>query len=430
MSNPLVFHLRQLLKLLNGLPFCDSCIPCQTLMSLAAAFVLLNISSVVYAQNPAPTPQASPSPTPATAPVSPLSAGLNSLTGVLLPGDRTPPPAHGWVVTGSVDGRFRNATTGTSHTIYLNDVELDIGHPIYAMNRFQGNIYAQVIDENVPDASGGQGPTRDVALGQAYVSYHLPIQTDTGSSVYLEVGQFPLPVGLLPVYDTHDSILQTLAPLGIGERNDFGIEVFGRFNGIIDYRVALTSGQGADHISFNPNKVLSFRLARLFSTPYGIVTFGGSLLSGKLPVSEVDPATGFAPVLTPSGRVTPEFGFVNKTRIAGDVTWVYRSFTARVEAMTGSDNQTTVGGFFAMGEYEFVPGISATISRTYWDYGIQDSTSGDTGYGLQFTPMANLQLSALYEDRRDVPYFLTPTTGSEPTTHLRHIFTVQALVRF
>ncbi len=341
-----------------------------------------------------------------------------------------PNPAHGWIVDGNLDIRYREASSGRTEAVYLNEAELDVGHPIYTHNQYLGNVFAQLIGENTPDASGAHGRYNEFALGEAYLTYHLPFQTQTGSSAYLQVGQFVLHVGLLPVYDTHLQILQPLAAYGVGERNDFGVELVGRFNGIIDYRFALTSGTGVDHVYINPTRVVSFRLGRLFATPYGVVNFGGSLLSGRLPVTEVDPITGFAPILPPSGKISATFGYVTKTRVAGDATYNYRGLTARGEVMTGADDNTTVNGYFLEGEYRFAPGLSALVSRSYWNYGHDDSTSSDDAAGIDLAYGNNLVIRALYEERRDVPYLLQGQTGPLAPTHLRHIFTVQSLLRF
>jgi hypothetical protein len=338
-----------------------------------------------------------------------------------------PPPAHGWIFDGDIDCRYRTASSGSTRELYVNDGELDIGHPIFLKNQLQGNLFAQVIDEKVPDETGGNHNFDDVAVGEAYANYHLPIQTETGSEAYLEVGQFPLPVGLLPNYDTHLHILQTLAPLGIGERIDSGLQVQGRFNGIIDYRFAATTGTGADHVDLNVTRVAAFRLGRFFATPYGVFNVGGSLLSGRLPVTEVDPLTGFPPVIPPSGRITPAYGFVQKSRIVADGTWTNRALTLRGEAMTGSDASTNVGGYFGMGEYRFAPGLAVQAARTYWNYGKGNSTSGDNAAGLEAEYTSNLVIRCLYEEQRDVP---ASAQSSGPTTPVRHVFTVQTVVRF
>ncbi len=348
-----------------------------------------------------------------------------------LPRSRRPLPAHGWLIDGNADTRYRNASSGRTGSTYLNDGELDLGHALYWKNQYEGNFYSELITENTPDRSGGRGRYNDLAFGETYIDYRLPFQTQTGSTAYVRIGQFDLPVGLLPVYDTHLQVLQTLAPLGIGERVDWGAEVLGRFNGVIDYRFAATAGTGADHIYGDPNRVISFRLARLFATRNGVVNFGASLLSGRLPVTEVDPGTGFAPILPPSGKIAAPYGYINKSRLVGDATWNYRAVTARGEAMSGSDGNADVNGYFTEGEYRFAPGLSAVLARTYWYYGKKSSTSTDNAIGLDVAYGNNLAVRFLYEADRDIPYLtVSDDTDTLVSTHLRHIFTVQTLVRF
>ncbi len=315
------------------------------------------------------------------------------------PGPACRCPAHGWLIDGNADTRYRNASSGRTDSTYLNDGELDMGHALYWKNQYEGNFYSELITENTPDRSGGRGRYNDLAFGETYVDYRLPFQTQTGSTAYVRIGQFDLPVGLLPVYDTHLQVLQTLAPLGIGERVDWGAEVLGRFNGVIDYRFAATAGTGADHIYGDPNRVISFRLARLFATRNGVVNFGASLLSGRLPVTEVDPGTGFAPILPPSGKIAAPYGYINKSRLVGDATWNYRAVTARGEAMSGSDGNADVNGYFTEGEYRFAPGLSAVLARTYWYYGKKSSTSTDNAIGLDVAYGNNLAVRFLYEAR-------------------------------
>ncbi|HEX5322152.1 MAG TPA: hypothetical protein VFW40_00095 [Capsulimonadaceae bacterium] len=341
------------------------------------------------------------------------------------------PRDTGWLINGVLDTRYRNATTGTHHITYLNAAEIDLQHPITYKNTREGTFFFQLIGENPPDhISGKQG---DVQIGEAYVTYRLPILTQTDSTAYLKVGQFTLPFGLMAVYDTHLQIMQTLYPEAIGERMDEGIGVEGRFYGVLDYRFAVTAGVGPNHVQIDPNRVVTFRLGRLFATPYGTFNFGGSLLSGRLPVAAVDPMTGFAPTLPASGRIMATDGFESKTRIAGDATWTYQSVTARGEAMTGADdsNSTRVLGYFVEGEYRFAPGLTAVIARKYWDYGVNNSNSGDNAIGLNVTFGKNLVVRTLYEEQRDVPINPTPTSQQPiAPTHLRHVFTVQLLARF
>lgn len=337
------------------------------------------------------------------------------------------PRETGWVIDGAVDARYRNSSTGDHHEGYINAAELDLQHALTYKKTREGTFFLQVIGENPPDQIAGNHG--DVQVGEAYVTYRLPIMTETDSTAYLKVGQFILPFGLLPVYDTHLQILQSLYPEAIGERIDEGVGVEGRFYGVLDYRFAITAGVGPNHLLIDPNRVVTFRLGRLFATPYGTFSFGGSLLDGQLPVTEVNPETGFAPALAPSGRILAPYGYVSKTRIAGDGQWNYRAVTVRGEAMTGADDNTRVLGYFAEGDYRFAPGLTMVLARTYWNYGVADSTSGDNAIGLNITYGSNLAVRTLYEDQRNVPE-VAPLNETLATTHLRHLFTVQVLFRF
>ena len=334
------------------------------------------------------------------------------------------------IIDGALDTRYRTANTGRKYQISVQNVELDLQDPLLVKNQQQGLLFLQVIGENPADVNGN-GQSGDVRIGEAYLTYRLPILTQTDSSAYLKVGQFILPVGLLPVYDTHLQPIQSLYPSAIGERTDWGVGVEGRFYGLLDYKFAVTAGVGPDHAYIDPNRVVTFRLGRLFPTPYGTFNLGGSLLSGRLPVTEVDPLTGFAPVLPPSGRVRAVYGYEEKTRIVGDGQYTYRGVSARGEIMTGADQTHRILGYFIEGEYQFAPGLSVVGARSYFDYGIGGSTSGDNSVGLNLSYGDHFVIRTLYDETRDVPNSnipspLTPTVNG----HLRHIFTVQVLLRF
>lgn len=75
-----------------------------------------------------------------------------------------------------MDARYRQASSGTRNSTYLNSVELDLQHPITIDNQQQGNVYAQVIAENTLDIRP-TGAESDVRLGEAYATYRLPIMT-------------------------------------------------------------------------------------------------------------------------------------------------------------------------------------------------------------------------------------------------------------
>ncbi|MDR3710208.1 MAG: hypothetical protein P4L33_18080 [Capsulimonadaceae bacterium] len=326
------------------------------------------------------------------------------------------------IVDGTLDQRYRTASTGRNNQVYTQTLEADVQHSISFHHVRQGTVFLQEMIETPPDQAGSTKTA--LRAGEAYVSYRLPIMTDTDSVVSVKVGQFPIAAGLTPVYDTHLQIMQTLYDQGLGVRLDPGIGVDGRFYGLLDYKATLTSGTGADR--YTPDhRVVAFRLGHLFATDVGAFNVGGSLLSGKLPNTQVNPVTGFSPALPPSGYVTASSGYVTKTRIMGDCQWTYQRYTLRGEVMTGADDANTVYGYFAEGEYRFAQGLTAVVARKFWSYGLQDSTSADTAGGINVDYGNNLSLRTLYEERLD-----TPLSDGAHFSRIRHLFTVQALVRF
>jgi hypothetical protein len=192
----------------------------------------------------------------------------------------------------------------------------------------------------------------------------------------------------------------------------------------------MTAGTGSDQFTIVPDKVVSFRLGRLFATDYGTVNVGGSMLAGKLPVTEVDPETDFANVVPASGKAYAPFGFVNKSRIAGDGQWTFRRVTMRGEAIAGADNSTRTLGFFSEGEYRLCNGLTAVIERKYWDYGTSGSSVGDTAVGLNVAYGNDLVIRGLYELQRNEPINTVLPTTLPGYDHFRHVVTVQAVTRF
>jgi hypothetical protein len=333
---------------------------------------------------------------------------------------------HNWIVDGAVDIRYRNAAPGSRDQIYTQTVELDVQHPITYRGQRKGNVYIQGLLETPQDQ--GSSSKSFLRVGEAYISYQLPILTQTDSLSYIKAGQFPVALGLTPVYDTHLQIMQSLYPESLGERLDWGLGVDGRFYGVLDYKATMTAGLGPDKITTPKSPVVAFRLGRLFATPAGAFNIGGSILSGRMPQTAVDPVTGYSPALPPSGYTTAPYGFVNKTRIAGDGQWTYQQVTLRAEAVAGADADKRVFGYFVQGEYRFAPGFTAIAARKSWDYGVGTSKTEDNAVGLNISYGNNLAIRTLAEERHDVP--VSATTVGKSVGHFRHIFTIQLLGRF
>jgi hypothetical protein len=327
-----------------------------------------------------------------------------------------------WIIDGTLDERYRTASTGRTDQVYTNDLELDVQHPITLHDIRQGTVFLQEMLETPPDEPG---PSRTaLRLGEAYASYRLPILTETDSTAYIKVGQFPIAAGLTAVYDTHLQIMQNLYDEGLGVRVDSGVGVDGRFYGVLDYKASATTGVGPDRYSSGP-RVVAFRLGHLFATDVGAFNVGGSLLAGELPVTTINPNTFYSPSLPSSGYVNPTYGYVQKSRMIGDGQWTYKGYTLRGEAMSGADGDNSVYGYYLDGEYRFAPGLTAVASRKFWDYGIGNSTSSDNAGGINIDYGNNFSIRGLYEERLD-----TPNNAQPFKSQLRHLFTIQALARF
>jgi len=388
------------------------------LLNRAALLLLaLTPSAIASAQSPAVIP---PGPGPAaTIPLPP-------------PTDQPPPEVPlpdpipigpGFLVSGALDIRTRTANTGRTGGVWLNTAELDIQHNISNRNTAVGNLYLQLLSEDPPDVSHG----RDIQIGEAYVTYRLPIDADFNSTAYVKAGQFQIPFGLLAVYDPHLQILQPLNAQSLGLRTDFGLAVSGRLYGYLNYDFSLTTGTGPSHIDVNPSRVVCFRLGRTFTTRNGVVNIGGSLLQGRLPNTDLTADNPFAVELPPSGRVRADRlvngdRFVSKSRIAGDVSYGYNRVTARGEIVAGADKDQRVLGYYAEGNYRFTNRLSAAVARSLFVYPTGNSTATRESLGLTYASSRNLTVRGLYQYLRDVP--------RDEGGHIRHRFTVQVLLRF
>ena len=329
------------------------------------------------------------------------------------------PLGQGFLVSGALDLRTRSSDSGRRHGAWVNTAELDLQRPISSKGKTRGNLYLQILAENPPDRRS----SADVQIGEAYFIYRLPVDNDFDSTAYVKIGQFQLPFGLLAVYDPHLLILQPLYSQSLGVRTDFGIALSGRVYGFLNYDLAVTTGTGPNHLYANPNRVVTFRLGRTFTTRNGVVNVGGSLLQGRLPITDLTTTNPFAVELPPSGRVRADRGgFVSKSRIAGDASYGYRRIVARGEVVIGADNDQRILGYYAEGNYRFTERVEAVAARSLFVYPQGNSTASQEDLGLTYAPSANLTFRALYQYLRDVP--------RDSGASIRHRLTLQVLLRF
>ncbi len=186
----------------------------------------------------------------------------------------------------------------------------------------------------------------------------------------------------------------------------------------------MTTGTGPNHIDVNPNRVVTFRLGRTFTTRNGVVNIGGSLLQGRLPVTDLDADNPFAVELPPSGRVRANRGdrFVSKSRIGGDASYGFQRATARGEFVVGADKDQRVLGYYAEGDYRFTGRLSAAVSRSLFVYPLGNSSASRESLGLTYASSRNLTFRGLYQYLRDVP--------RDEEGQVRHRLTFQVLLRF
>lgn len=329
------------------------------------------------------------------------------------------PLGRGFLVSGALDVRTRSSDTGRRSGLWVNAAELDLQHRISRKGEARGNVFVQLLAEDPPDVARG----KDIQIGEAYVLYRLPVAADFDSTAYLKAGQFQIPFGLLAVYDPHLLILQPLYAQSLGLRTDFGLALSGRLYGYLNYDFSLTTGTGPNHLDVNPSRVVTFRLGRTFTTRNGVVNVGGSLLQGRLPITDLTADNPFAVELPPSGRVRADRGgFVSKSRIAGDGSYGFHRTTARGEFVVGADGDQRVLGYYLEGNYRFTGRTSAAISRSLFVYPTGNSSASRESLGLTYASSANLTFRGLYQYLRDVPRDL----GGR----VRHRLTFQVLLRF
>ena|GEM_PF-1436705 len=322
------------------------------------------------------------------------------------------------IISGALDFRRVTLSHDGSSGTWLREGELNILYPIV----FGGQTRANAVVQGIYEDGGPNFPKRRVSLGETYIAYRVPSSEDTESTAYIKLGQFQIPFGLLAVYDPHLDIIQPLYSQALGLRLDWGAGVSGRFYSVLNYDLAVTAGVGPNHVALAHNKVTTVRLGRTFVTRNGTVNVGGSLLSGRLPITDINEEHPFTDDLPPSGRPVDDRGYIQKTRIAGDATMQYSNIIARGEVVTGADGDQKVLGYFLQGEYHTSTRLTAVLARSFYQYPLGDSKYSRNAMGLVYSIDPKATVRAVYE-------FLSDKPSDEPNER-RERFTVQLLLRF
>jgi hypothetical protein len=376
----------------------------------SAAVALLLAPTLARAQAPVPPsgeapPAQTPAPAAEIAPVGDerpriVSTSPVPATSILYPGStvRVFQGTDNFGFQTDLDLRYRDAnreTRGTYVTALRETFDWVRANPNNRDER--GGFRAQLLLEADPseDGSGGDGTgPRNVRTSEFYGYYTF---LSGGVSARVRVGQFAMPFGLLAVYDAPFQLIQPLFAQSLGLRVDTGVMLEGAY-GPYKYAGAVTTGSGPNRTSFGGKKTFTFRLSRTVPTKkYGTFEVGGSLLSGRLPITTYDYA------LPPSGTPRARSGYVEKTRFAGDGQYSRGPVTLRGELVFGGDDADAVSGYFAQGEYRFADRLTVTGYRKRWSFPVKPQADTITGVGLNYAPRRDLVIRFLYEYERSVP---------------------------
>lgn len=294
-----------------------------------------------------------------------------------------------FVYTGAADLRYRNTDKETTGSyIAATRIQADWTRHDSFRDEVRGGARVQLLLET--DGRGTQ--VNRLRASEVYGFYNFAL---SGVSARIKFGQFVLPFGLMAVYDTPLQPIQPLYEKSLGLRVDSGIALEGEY-GPYRYAGAVTTGVGPNRSDFDADKVVTFRLARTVATPLGVLEVGGSLLSGRGPVTAFDtelPASG-----TSGSR-----RFVDKSRIAGDGQYFFGPVTLRGEIVFGGDNEEPVWGYFAEGNYQATPRLTLVAFRKLWNFPQKPQSAATTGAGLNYNFGSGFALRMLYEFQRDVP---------------------------
>jgi hypothetical protein len=323
---------------------------------------------------------------------------------------------------GSADLRYRTLTTsGNPETIgtYVPAVRFTAeyirANPTTGDERGGGRI--QFLWES--DERGTR--LNRLRLSEAYGFYRFLFP---GVSATVRAGQFVLPFGLIAVYDTPLQPIQPLYERALGLRLDVGVMLEGDY-GPYHYAASLTRGTGPNRQDEDSSGVLTFRLSRVIFAQigkwrFGELQVGGSLLSGRLPV------TDFSTELPPSGftGANTADAYIKKTRFAADAIYTYGPFLGRGEIIFGSDDDEPVWGYFTEGNYTFIPRWTAVAYGRRWNFPQKPERAQTFGIGLNYNPAKDWVIRSLFEYEEQIP------AGTDINRSVIRRFTIQTRVNF
>lgn len=219
-------------------------------------------------------------------------------------------------------------------------------------------------------------------IHNAWLEYRL------GSGKKVRLGHFDVPFGLEPSLDTHGTILQTIAEMNIGSKQDWGLA----FKGVgqsFEFETALQIGSGMSVYRRDGSFLAS---ARLGSASNNNFQCGISLLYGRW----LD-----APGMNtfPRNDLTSDETTLKK-RVGFDAQYLFGPFLFKSEVDYGSNNHDAVLGHFWEVDYTLPRHQNWEFELQFqsWINDLRQSNSDDStlGLGVSYKVNQNVTVRSVY----------------------------------
>jgi hypothetical protein len=234
----------------------------------------------------------------------------------------------------------------------------------------------------------------------------------------IRFGQFVVPFGNLPYYETHTLPLQSLFPQSLGVRIQRGVSVEG-FLSHFDYWVAV---MGDDHAREG-----MVRIARRFDLSKGTLTAGFSALYGKdMPrfSTLLDPIMGSKLAGMP---LSHSVNLTDKKRLALDAEYSMGKELFRGELILGRDSENRVNGQFLQWSHALSDKDELMVQMARWDQPAGDRVRFGGWYGRKLGKYFTARLWAERSLGKE-PGKKRVTYGNETTVGLQCIMEIPRLL--
>jgi len=220
-----------------------------------------------------------------------------------------------------------------------------------------------------------------VEVHNAWAEYNL------GLGKKLIAGHFAPAFGLEPLVDTHGTLLQTLASMNIGFKDDWGVGFSDTLGGY-DYRLAAQLGSGMSIQRRDSSGLLTARIGTPAAEDF---QYGLSLLYGKT-LEAMGMGTFPRPELAQGGAVL-------KKRVGLDAQYLFGSYLFKGEGVYGENDSAQVAGALVEVDYT-VPDLQELkmlLQGSSWDDDLskRNTESILLSAGLEYQVNKDLALRAL-----------------------------------